>query len=72
MTFSAGTLLGMIEMLSPLGAGGMGEVRRARGIRLGREVALQIAEVLEAAHEAGIMLSWFTELERLAGPKGAR
>jgi hypothetical protein len=28
MTFSAGALLGMYEILSPLGAGGMGEVSR--------------------------------------------
>ena len=42
MTLAAGTHLGPYEILSAIGAGGMGEVYRARDPRLDRDVAIKI------------------------------
>src|SRR5262245_25280154 len=42
MTLNAGTRLGPYEVLSPLGAGGMGEVYRARDSKLDRDVAIKV------------------------------
>src|ERR1700758_550126 len=45
MTLSPGTKLGPYEIHSPLGAGGMGEVYRARDTRLDRIVAIKVLPV---------------------------
>jgi serine/threonine protein kinase len=42
VTLTPGTRLGPYEIVSQIGAGGMGEVYRARDPRLGREVAIKV------------------------------
>jgi eukaryotic-like serine/threonine-protein kinase len=43
MPLAAGTRLGPYEILAPIGAGGMGEVYRARDTRLNRDVAIKVS-----------------------------
>src|SRR6516164_11287526 len=49
MAFSTGARLGVYEIGSPLGAGGMGEVYRARDPRLKRDIALKVLPETTAA-----------------------
>ncbi len=65
MTVGVGTRLGPFEIISPLGAGGMGEVYRARDSRLGREVAIKVLPAAFSADED--RLRRFEQEARAAG-----
>ena len=65
MTLTAGTKLGPYEIVAPLGAGGMGEVYRARDARLNREVAIKVLPERVAA-DAGAMSRFEREAKAVA------
>jgi Tol biopolymer transport system component/predicted Ser/Thr protein kinase len=65
MQLRTGSSVGTYEIVSPLGAGGMGEVYRARDPRLGREVAIKVLPASFAA--SGDRLRRFEQEARAAG-----
>src|SRR5664280_3238919 len=65
MPLPAGTKLGPYEIVAPLGAGGMGEVYRARDTKLGRDVALKLLPPLFMA-DADRVARFEREARRLA------
>jgi serine/threonine-protein kinase len=65
MTLAAGVRLGPYEVISPLGAGGMGEVYRARDSRLGREVAVKVLPAA-LAQDAGSLERFHREARAVA------
>src|SRR5215203_2143208 len=65
MALAAGTRLGPYEIVAPLGAGGMGEVYRARDPRLKRDVALKVLPA-EFARDPDRLARFQREAELLA------
>ena len=65
MRLTAGTRLGPYEIVELLGAGGMGEVYRARDSRIGREVAVKM--ISGALGADGPSLERFERFERCRG-----
>src|SRR5438094_940040 len=65
MALAANTNLGPYEILDPLGAGGMGEVYRAKDTRLGRDVAIKVLPEL-MAHDKERVLRFEREAKLLA------
>jgi eukaryotic-like serine/threonine-protein kinase len=65
MTLAPGTRLGPYEVVAPLGAGGMGEVYRARDSRLGRAVAIKVLPDSLAGDPQ--RLRWFQQEARAVG-----
>ena len=67
MTLPAVTRLGPYEILSPLGAGGMGEVYRARDRKLDRDVAIKVLPE-SIAGDSDVLARFEREAKALAGP----
>jgi serine/threonine protein kinase len=65
MALSVGARIGSYEIVSAIGAGGMGEVYRARDLRLKREVAVKVLPELQS-HDADRLARFQREAEFLA------
>src|SRR5262244_24173 len=65
MPLPAGTRLGPYEVLEPLGAGGMGEVYRARDSRLERDVAIKVLPA-HLARDAQALARFYREVRAVA------
>lgn len=65
MNLTSGTRLGSYEILSPIGAGGMGEVYRARDLRLDRDVAIKVLPE-QFSKDAGALLRFEREAKAVA------
>ncbi len=82
MALTPGIRLGPYEIASPLGAGDMGEVYRAKETRLDREVAVKILPEgsppmssggrASSARRRRVVLNWTEELKRILARGGAR
>src|SRR5947208_3660193 len=65
MPLAAGTRLGPYEIVAPIGAGGMGEVYRARDTTLNRDVAIKVRPELFAS-DAERLVRFTREAQTLA------
>src|SRR4029453_19184925 len=65
MSLISGTRLGNYEIVASLGAGGMGEVYRARDLRLGREIAIKVLPQ-DVATDAGLLARFEQEARTVA------
>src|SRR5260370_40646800 len=65
MILTPGTRLGSYEILAPIGAGGMGEVYRARDLRLERDVAIKVLPE-QFAKDADALLRFEREANAVA------
>src|SRR5512147_1336575 len=66
MALARGTRLGTYEILAPLGAGGMGEVYRAKDLRLEREIAIKVLPT-EVAFSPDRLARFEREAKTVAG-----
>src|ERR1700694_4437713 len=65
MPLASGSRLGPYEILSTIGAGGMGEVYRARDTKLDREVAIKVLPE-SVSRDAGVMARFEREAKAVA------